>query len=134
VLTARLEDDAGVLLPLRMFEPPTPQIHGALAHHDVAIEIEISEILEPQERRHMVDIVLAASIVLDLLEPQHSGAGTVEHDAVLGVHLGEHVLCRWRDFLKGQLDPRVANQLVEGDGSHLKFFGKGQTFAVVVNV
>ena len=50
-LPRRGEDDAGILPPLRVMEPPVPHIPGTVVHRDAAIEIQVAEVFEAQKRR-----------------------------------------------------------------------------------
>src|SRR6516225_2232769 len=89
----RTEDDAGVLSPMRMLEPPTPEVDPlrSVLRFDLnaAIEVEVSEVAEAQERRHEINVALAAGDMLDLLEAQDHRFPTVEHHAIVDVELGE---------------------------------------------
>src|SRR6516164_6447908 len=109
-LTPRLEHDAGILPPIFVREPELADVHKLAVRRDVAIEIQIAEVLEAQKCRHAVDVVLTAGIVLDLFEPQHPDACAVEHDAVVAVEFGHYALglglrrwCRFRVGLLGSL-------------------------------
>src|SRR6516165_8701188 len=86
--TGRLKNNATILLPLRVFEPPIAKRRRVVtAIVDDTIEVEIAKVTEGQERRHAIDVVLASGFALVCFEAQYHGARTVEHDAVLGVHL-----------------------------------------------
>src|SRR5262245_57985989 len=78
-----------------MFEPPGTEVdpRRSLSRFDLnaAIEIEIAELTETQERRHEIDVALAASDVLDLLEAQDHRLAAVEHHAIVDVEFGESV-------------------------------------------
>src|SRR6516225_1721425 len=92
-LASRTEDDAGVLSPMGMLEPPTPKVDPlrSILRFDLnaAIEVEVSEVAEAQERRHEINVALAAGDMLDLLEAQDHRFPTVEHHAIVDVELGE---------------------------------------------
>src|SRR5262249_17428816 len=137
-LAVRLEDDAGILPSVFVREPELADIDDRTLMFDMAIQIEETKVFGTQERRYPVHVVLAACVVLDLVEPQHPGACAVEHDLVIAVEFGHHArffTLRLRSFLQEALSrPRVGGGLVEGDGSNLKLFGNGLALAVVLNV
>src|SRR6516164_898338 len=58
--TGRLKNNATILLPLRVFEPPIAKRGRVVtAIVDDTIEVEIAKVTEGQERRHAIDVVLA---------------------------------------------------------------------------
>jgi len=67
--TVRFEDDTGILPALLVREPILADIHNRAVRGDLTIEIEETEVFRAQKCRHAVDVMLAARIVLDLLEP-----------------------------------------------------------------
>src|SRR5262249_15588225 len=100
-LAVRLEDDAGILLPVFMRKPELADVDDLAVRLDMTIEIEIAEVLEMQKRRHAIDVVLAAGVVLDLLEPQYASARAIEHYAIVAVEFGHHPLALWCLLLMG---------------------------------
>src|SRR5258707_6973968 len=57
--TRRLEDDAGVLPPLCVLQPPAPHIHGPVANHDMAVDVVISHGIDHEESCRQTHELLA---------------------------------------------------------------------------
>src|SRR6516164_6077342 len=95
-LVARPEDHAGILPPVAVMEPPFPYVDpvGFLfaADVDAPVEVQVAEVVEGQERRHLIDVVLAAGRILIILKPQHFGPRAVEHNTIFGVEFGQQLL------------------------------------------
>src|SRR5262249_29097271 len=139
----RLEDYAAILPPPGMREPPLAERRRLFAAIiDDAIEVQVAEIIEAQEGRQTVDVMLTSDLALVRLEAQHQGPSAVEHHAIFGVELRKQLfgfflclpplllLCRL--FLGVSL-PRslIDHQLFEGVGAQGELFGCSLALALV---
>ena len=108
--TGWLKNNATILPPLRVFEPPIAKGRRVItAIVDDTIEVKVPKVTEGQECWHLIDVALASSFALVCFEAQYHGARTVEDDTIFGVHLVEQALRCWCRFLMGQQDSCVAN-------------------------